>query len=192
MHSGSRSSIEHVVESNPCRRDRELNDIEVRMNENTATIWKLSLAILALIAGIAVYVFLRQHPPALFAPLQIPTGFSDGSRAIFGSAPAFLHTFAICLLIGACVSSLSSALGHGLLWIAIALGFEFSQSVAVASRITGWLDGLLPDGVLEIVIPYWSRGVFDPLDIAAILAGGAIALYLQIIFARRQASHADR
>ena len=162
------------------------------MNENAATAWKLALAAVALLAGTAVYVLLRQQPPALLEPFSIPVDFRFGHPAIAGSAPSLVHTFAICLLIGACAATLSGGLRHCLLWVALAVGFEFSQLQAVAGEVTGWLDTVLPEALFIRVAPYWSSGVFDPLDIAATLAGGAIAMLLLAMFSRSRDAHTRR
>jgi len=37
---------------------------------------------------------------------------------------------------------------------------------------------ILSESITELFGPYWSRGVFDPMDLLATVVGGSIALAL--------------
>ena len=138
--------------------------------------WKIGTAILALLMAVAVYLFVRQNPPALLEPLQITNDLLGAQTGIFGSAPSLFYTLSIGLLIGVFASTLASSQLHCLVWIGLALSLEISQASIVAKPLVSWLSATLPDSTWELVGPYWANGVFDPLDLLATVIGGAIAL----------------
>ena len=97
---------------------------------------------------------------------------------MFGSAPSFFYTLSIGLLVGAASSNFSAARIHCLAWTAIALLLELAQHAIVADQVTGFLGRLLPETVMNIIGPYWTRGIFDPLDLLATFIGGLLALVI--------------
>ena len=144
------------------------------MFRNTPLTWRLGIAGFALLTAIAVYCFARLYPPELLAPLQATSSFLAAQSSLFGSAPSFFYTLSIGLFIGACASSPAGARLHCSIWIGLALVLELTQASIIATPLAQWL----PDFVWELFGSYWTRGVFDPLDMAATIAGGMIALAL--------------
>jgi hypothetical protein len=148
------------------------------MNWNAALSWRLGTASLALLAAVAVYCFVRLNPPALLQPFQVTHALPQMGSSLFGSAPSFLYTLAFGLFIGSGAATLSRARLHCLLWITLALVLELSQASIIARPLAAWLTQILPGTAWELVGPYWLHGVFDPFDLLATLAGGALALKL--------------
>ena len=138
--------------------------------------WSLGIAGGALLAAIAVYLFTRLNPPALLEPFQVTSTLSGVRAGLFGSAPSFLYTLSIGLLIGVCASTRSGARKHCLSWTGLALALELSQAEIFTTPISHHLAAILPDPAWQVVGSYWTRGVFDPLDLLATLLGGTIAL----------------
>lgn len=145
---------------------------------DTPTTWRLGIAGCSLLAAIAVYCFARHYPPGLLQPVSATLPALAASTGLFGSAPALFYTLAFGLLVAACASTSGGARRHCLLWTTLALCLELSQFPSIALPIAGRLAAIVPEPVLDIVRPYWTRGTFDPLDLAATLAGGVVALLL--------------
>jgi hypothetical protein len=97
---------------------------------------------------------------------------------IFGSAPSFLYTLALGLIIGCCAAPRPSAKFHCLAWTGLCMLLEVSQHPHLASRVLSRLGELLPDQSLQLLGPYWARGIYDPVDLLATLAGGLLATAL--------------
>ncbi len=144
-----------------------------RITPNTL---RLGVASLSLLSAIAVYLFLRLDPPALLAPFQSNNKWFVSHAGMFGSLPSFFYTLSIGLLVGAISSNLSGAKIHCLMWIGIALILELAQHAIIAEKITGILVDFLPKAATKIIGPYWTRGVFDPLDLLATIIGGFLAI----------------
>lgn len=148
------------------------------MARNAPVIWKLGIASFSLLAAVAVYCFARFYPPEVLESFQVAgTGLATYT-GIFGSAPSFFYTLAVVLLIGVCASNHSIARFHCFIWIGLALCLELSQHPIIAESVSDWISTNFPDSIWSLIGPYWSRGVFDPLDLLATLVGGGIALYL--------------
>jgi hypothetical protein len=141
---------------------------------------KLGIASLSLLAAVAVYSFARIYPPEFLEPFQALNSDLATHSAIFGSAPSFFYTLALGLAIGACASSPLRARFHCLIWIGLALFLELTQHSIFAESFSSWLRTNLAEPVWSMFVPYWTRGVFDPLDLLATLVGGIIALTLLI------------
>lgn len=136
------------------------------------------IAGISLLGVVIAYLFIRSNPPEILAPFQtISTVFATNS-AIFGGAPSFFCTLAFGLAIGACTSICSTARIHCLSWIGLVLGLESSQQPVVAEDFSGWITTNFSDSISTPIGPYWTRGVFDPLDLPATLMGGVFALFL--------------
>lgn len=148
------------------------------MTGNTPLLVRYGVAVFSLTTAISVYLFARIYPPEILAPFQLTDPDLARQIAIFGSAPSFFYTLALGLLIGACTSNMTSARVHCLIWTGLALCLELSQYSGIAEPVSTWLYNISSESIWEFVGPYWSRGVFDPLDLLATLAGGAIALIL--------------
>lgn len=138
--------------------------------------WRLGVAGVSLLAAIAVYTLVRLNPPDLLEPLQIDSALRGTQHWIFGSAPSLFYTLSIGVLIGACTSTPSSARLHCLIWVLLASCLELSQAALIAAPFADWLSKTLPVSTWNLLGPYFTRGVFDWLDLLATLAGGAIAL----------------
>lgn len=148
------------------------------MARNISLVWKLGVAIVSLLAAIAVYSFARIYPPEILAPFQSLHANLASHQNLFGSAPSFFYTLALGLVIGTCASSNSSARFHCLLWIGLCLLLELSQYLVLSTKLTIWLPNVLFESGWRLVGPYWTRGIFDPIDLVATLSGGLIALIL--------------
>lgn len=145
------------------------------MNCGKALVWRFGIASTALLAAIAVYCLTRINPPELLAPFQATNSIFTDQTGLFGSAPSFLYTLAIGLIIGTCASTEASARMHCLIWIGLALLLEISQHPVIAEPLASWLAVTLNVTTWEIIGPYWHRGAFDPLDLIATAGGGLIA-----------------
>lgn len=139
---------------------------------------RLFIAAFSFSAAIAVYCFARNDPPDFLVPLALTNSSLAAHTYLFGSAPSFFYTLAFGLGLGACASSRSSARFHCLAWIALCLLLEFSQSPSVSAQLSTWLAHIFPEPAWSLFSPYWSRGVFDPLDLIATISGGLLALAL--------------
>jgi hypothetical protein len=148
------------------------------MTRNALLIWRLGIVSLSLLAAIAVYGFARLYPPEVLQPLQVTGTDLATYTGIFGSAPSFFYTLALGLLIGVCASNHSIARLHCFIWIGLALFLELSQHPIIAESVSDWIKINFSDSIWTLIGPYWSRGVFDPLDLFATLMGGGVALYL--------------
>ena len=138
----------------------------------------LGIACLALLIALSVYVFARPSSPDLVAGLHWRSDWLSGYSFYLNSAPSLFYTLAIGLLIGVCASTRGAALRHCALWIGIAACLELTQAPSIAARLVDWLGSLLPASAWGAFGPYWQRGVFDPLDLLATFAGGAVAILL--------------
>jgi hypothetical protein len=145
---------------------------------NTSFICKLGVATVSLLVAIAVYSFARINPPEILAPVRALNVDLASHQDLFENAPSAFYTLALGLFIGVCASNRSSARFHCLIWIGLALFLELSQHPIIAESVSDWISTNFPDSIWSLIGPYWSRGVFDPLDLLATLVGGGIALYL--------------
>jgi hypothetical protein len=144
----------------------------------TPNILRLGIAGLSLLSAISVYLFLRLDPPALLEPFHSSLQWFVPPGELSGCLPSFFYTLSIGLLLAAVASNLSDARLHCLIWVAIALVLELTQHALVAERIAGFLEYYSPGIVVGITGPYWIRGVFDPFDLIATVAGGMLAMAL--------------
>jgi hypothetical protein len=148
------------------------------VTRNTALFLKFGIVVLSLMAAVAVYLFARIYPPEILTPLRTTETGLVGYAALFGSAPSFFYTLALGLLLGVCASSPISARRHCVAWTVLALCLELSQHPDIAKPVSALLADISPGPLQALVDPYWSRGVFDPMDLFATLIGGAAALFL--------------
>ncbi len=140
--------------------------------------WIFGIASLSLLAAIAVYSLARFHPPESLGSFQATYPILVAQTELFGSAPSLFYTLSIGLLVGACASTFLGARLHCLSWTSLALLLEFSQYPTLAEPISNYLATFSPESRWEVVLPYWTRGVFDPLDLLTTLVGGFVALAL--------------
>ena len=139
---------------------------------------KLGIACLALLAALSVYLFARPSPPHLIAGLHWRSDWLTGYSAYLHSAPSLFYTLAIGLFIGICASTRGAALRHCALWIGLAACLELSQAAFIAARLADWLESILFASAWDTIGPYWQQGVYDPFDLLATFAGGAVAILL--------------
>lgn len=137
---------------------------------------RAGIACLSVLVAVSIYCFARLYPPTLLEPFQSTLPVLATQTFLFGSAPSLFYTLSIGLLVGACASSLSGARLHCTLWIGMAVCLELSQFPAIAEPLGTLLTGTLSGSTWELVGPYWTRGVFDQLDLVATVLGGFIAL----------------
>ena len=154
--------------------------------------WSLGIAGGALLAAITVYLFTRLNLPALLEPFQVTSTLSGVQSGLVGSAPSFLYTLSVGLLIGICASTQSSARRHCLSWTGLAVVLELSQAEILVTPISHHLAEILPDPAWQVVSSYWTRGVFDPLDLLATMLGGAIALAMLTCMPGEKTGEAQR
>ena len=148
------------------------------MTGSTPLFLRFGIVAFSLMAAIAVYLFARINPPEILASPQLTDPDLARHVAIFGSAPSLFYTLALGLLIGVCAPTIASARLHCLAWTGLALCMELSQYPGIAKSVSNWLYNISSESIWEFVGPYWSFGVFDPLDLLATLLGGSIALIL--------------
>lgn len=139
---------------------------------------RLGIGSLSLLLAVAVYCFARVYPPELLGSFHAASARLAAHTEIFGSAPSLLYTLALGLFVGACAATPNGARLHCLAWLGLSLILEFSQHPSIAEPLSGYLATAFPDSSWQALLPYWTRGVFDPLDLAATLLGGMIALAL--------------
>lgn len=115
----------------------------------------------ALAAGALVYMLERPADSVLFLPaaLSLYDGGAWLPPALGGALPSFLHTMAFALMTAALLPAMVRArLAACAVWASIDILFEAAQHpLLVATVGTG------------------MPGIFDPLDMAAALAGGTAA-----------------
>lgn len=137
--------------------------------------WRLGIAASSLALALAVYVFAREYPPAIVAPIQAPNPLLLEHGRLFGSAPSLFYTLAIGLLLGVTSADHGRGQLHCLIWTGIALMLELTQIPHIASTCVA-LSENLPRFVADLITPYWAKGTFDLADLLATLLGGMTAL----------------
>ena len=148
------------------------------MTVKASSDWRFGIACLSFLAAVAVYLVARIFPPQILKPFQAINTDLASQVGIFGSAPSFFYTLALGLFISVCASTRSSARFHCLMWIGLCLALELTQYPGLSVTFSNWLSDVLPAAGWNLIGPYWTRGVFDPLDLFATLAGGYFALVL--------------
>lgn len=136
------------------------------------------VALVALLIGVAVYMFLRPHAAAFLPPgWHRPHGHGLPIWLLAG-LPTFLHTLAMTLLTVIVVGSRRASTVWAICaaWCAVEIGFEFVQHAALGPAL---LAALPADAAALIwFAPFASfvrGGTFDGLDIAAALAATFVA-----------------
>jgi len=139
---------------------------------------KSGIAGLSLLSAISVYLFLRLDSPALLQPFRSGLQWSMPGDGLSSCLPSFFYTLSIGILLGIVAKNLSGARLHCLIWIGIALVLELTQHAPIAAWIAGFVADYAPWPLQQVATPYWHRGVFDPLDLVATIAGGMLAMTL--------------
>ncbi len=122
--------------------------------------WLFAGGLLSLLAGAAVYAVARPDSLFRFDWLALDAGSSPRLEAALGPLPSFLHLFGFALIAAAVLRPTTLAGRARLVGVATALAaaFELLQRGWGASS-----GGLVP-------------GTFDPLDLATVVAAGAVAV----------------
>lgn len=153
-----------------------------RVPARTATL--ASIALLALLAGVLVYVTDR----CAASVAQGPSVAITPTVAVFGALgqwlPSFAHPFAFALLTAALLPP-SSPWGYGACasWCAVNVFFEVGQHPLLSTQISDALSaGALSSPPARALANYFVLGTWDAGDIAAtLLAGFAAAFVLRIV-----------
>lgn len=161
------------------------------MSNKTCMAAKLGVASVSLLIALSVYVFARPSPPNLIAGLNWRSDWLAGYSAYLYSAPSLFYTLAIGLCIGVCASSRGAALRHCAFWTGLAACLELTQAPIIAVRLADWLEPVLAASAWLAIGPYWQQGVFDPLDLVATFAGGALAILFLTRFSTGQADEGE-
>lgn len=144
------------------------------MSNTGHSLLRLGIAASSLALALAVYVFAREHPPAIMAPIQAPAPWLLEHSRLFDSAPSLFYTLAFGLLLGVVSRERSRGQLHCLAWTGIALLLELTQAPGIAGAFIAATDRL-PLFIANLIAPYWATGTFDPVDLLAVLLGGATA-----------------
>ena len=137
---------------------------------------RVLIAIGSLAAAVAVYSFARSMPPAILERFHTNDGLMSLPVWLTGSAPAFLYTLAICLLMSAAAPA--RAARHCIAWTGVALCLELAQRPGLAMQVEQWLAPNLPGPIWQNTASYWATGTFDPVDLAATCLAGLLAVFL--------------
>jgi hypothetical protein len=141
-----------------------------------------ALGLAALLAGMAVYLIDRPAGQLSGAPhgWHLWDGRTHLLGRVGGILPDFLHVFGFSVVTGSLLEpGLRRYLAACGTWALIDVAFETGQHPVVAA----WIEASLPpqnsrNSISVWTVEYFRNGTFDPLDILAILAGAAAALWL--------------
>lgn len=144
--------------------------VEIRLLSRSALLPGL-VAVIVLFAGLWIYAAERGPQATLFLAA---INFSQYAPSIFGalggSLPTFAHVFAFSIFTALIIGQTSrAALYASLTWFFIDISFEIGQHAAVAPSVA---SALSPIGSFT---SYFTAGTFDPLDMASIGVGAALA-----------------
>ncbi|MDH3760031.1 MAG: hypothetical protein OEU50_03555 [Gammaproteobacteria bacterium] len=147
---------------------------------------QLSLAVVLLAPGLAVYLFDRPADRVYFVPDWWQPG--TGGALFFGplgaSLPSFTHAVFFILITAVILAPWHfRILPICLLWFCFDSLFELAQHNAVAQRIAEIVPAWFQDVVLlENTRAFLVAGTFDPRDILAIAMGSLVAYVILIRF----------
>ena len=150
----------------------------LRVIRNVALTWIVSVPNLSLLAAVEAYYLAQNNTPEIFAPRPATNSIIAQYTSVFGNTLSFSYTLVLGLIIGVCASTRSSAKFYCLFWTGLALCLELSQHQINTESVSAWGGNNLPGSIWTLIGPYWSRGVFDPMDLLTTVMGGSIAFYL--------------
>jgi hypothetical protein len=146
---------------------------------------RIAIAFGALAFGALLYAMVRPQA-ALFVPngwhhpMLASTGLPLAS-ALIGTAPTFLHAFALSVLIMVATRAATSR-GRGACCAAVGaaeFAFEVAQHTVVAAMLLGSVSALpMTGGIAGAWRVYLRHGAFDPFDLIAAVAGCLLAYAL--------------
>lgn len=156
-----------------------VNPSEPRRSWSRSPGWLIALAAVVLASGACVYVFGRPPGTASMLPAGwtfLDTGTAGWAGGLIGSWPTFAHAFAFslmtCLVLPQRLAWVTAACVG---WFLVECTFEIGQHRKISPWLSGTLEGRFTGiPVLDHLPAYFSRGHFDPADIAA--AGGGCLL----------------
>jgi hypothetical protein len=157
----------------------------MRINQSLQlVIIQISLAVVALLIGVLVYLLDRQADRIYFIPHWLAETITGDSflGAISNHIPTFVHVFAFILLTMAIVVPLQFyrrfLVPVCVFWFSIDSLFEIAQVDAIAHGIAahapGWFIGI---PFLENTADYFLTGTFDGLDLVSIGLAALAAYY---------------
>lgn len=137
---------------------------------------QVSLGFLALCLGTLVYLSDRSPESTYFVYRFIPDlSLHDRLPDLFGcldrSLASFLHTLSFILMTGGLTTR--STVGCGVVsgaWLIVEAGFELGQKfdAAAVRLVPDWFNQV---PFLEATRTFFTSGHYDPMDMAAIVAG---------------------
>ena len=152
---------------------------------------RLLTGLAALVLGSLFYLLSRPAERTYFIPQYLadslqPKGGADLLGVLGQQFPTFVHTFALCLLTAALLRvGLRGALAICGGWLLVDAAFEIGQHPDIAPVLVRWIPAWFRHvPLLDNTAAYFLNGRFDPLDLASIVAGAALALPL-ILATRR-------
>lgn len=161
-------------------------------NAQHRTLGLVALALLALTIGAFVYLLDRPAGSTQLIPAVLQ--LSRDGRSVFGSPgewlPSLVHIYAFILLTAAITRpSTRNLLVVCMGWLSLETFFELIQHPVFieffAGRTSGWQAGT-PG--LAAVHDYAAAGVFDPLDLGALVLGAAAAYVTARLAWKKEAS----
>ena len=147
----------------------------------------LALAVVALAAGLLVYLGDRVAGRAALIPAVGALAGHTGFGAIGQWLPSFVHPFGFGLLTAALLRDHRARLGACAAWCVVNIAFEVAQHTSLKQAWADVLQG--PHGQmpgLRSVAAYGLRGTFDVGDLLAIVLGTLAAASVLILLDRNR------
>jgi hypothetical protein len=154
----------------------------------------LLTALLALIAGVALYLLTRPAQSVYFLQaVPFPIGIHNPLPCpLCGALPSLLHVYAFILLSAIALQPKSrrQLIAICLTWSGIEVAFELGQ----IDRIALMIHNVLPTWFQEIPLlsitgNFFLLGIFDPLDLLSIGLGALAAYRLLLSIIAPEANH---
>lgn len=145
---------------------------------------QISLAVVALLVGVLVYLLDRQPEQVYFVPHWLAKAINGDTflGELSNYVPSFVHVFAFILLTMAIVIPTPLyrryLIGVCVFWFALDSLFELAQMDAIASVIAPHVPkGFAGIPFLENTTDYFLKSTFDGLDLISIGLGAMTAFY---------------
>jgi hypothetical protein len=162
---------------NDPRHESDMESLTARASPHEPR-WRrsLSLAVVALVAGYALYAVARPftHSLVLFHVAMPLPALPRPWSWLLGSAPSFLHTLAFCVLLALAVGGdRQRRLLACLVWFAVEIVAEVAQHPAVGL----WARTVVPELARSLPVRSLLAGTFDVADLVAVASGAALAAW---------------
>lgn len=147
----------------------------------------LALALIALLIGLLIYVFVREPIYDIIDFMQKYSGVyqAGNSSILIGSLPTFVHTLAFSLLTALLLPSRKTYFLISVsFWVLINIAFEVLQKAGSESAIVEYITSL--SLCQENCSGYFHYGTYDIYDVYSILAGGIFACFVLCITKYRE------